>query len=243
MSEREKGTAQPVEGRCGARLRGTDPPRYCGLAPLKGRTRCKLHGGKSKRGVESGTFKTGERSRFVPQRYLADAERAMADPDVMSVRFDFALAEARNAELLRSIDAASSIEAWLQARGAADRVKAALGKSPAPKVKAALDRLLEVVSGGTSAANAERSAWKELRNNMRVRARLVEVERRRLEAMGATMSAEQALALAARLAAIVNEHVQDPAVRQRIADEILAAGASSAPAAASTDEPGPHGAF
>lgn len=44
---------QPIPGRCGAKKRKTKPPDYCEQHPLKGRKRCKIHGGKSPRGLES----------------------------------------------------------------------------------------------------------------------------------------------------------------------------------------------
>lgn len=44
--EKERGSAEPMPGRCGAHLRGTDPARYCLLFPTPGGNRCKrFHGG------------------------------------------------------------------------------------------------------------------------------------------------------------------------------------------------------
>lgn len=44
--EKRTGSPEPVDGRCGAKLRGSDPPRYCLLYPAPGSARCsRFHGG------------------------------------------------------------------------------------------------------------------------------------------------------------------------------------------------------
>ena len=37
------GSPEPVPGKCGSKMRGTDPPRYCTRWPKKGRNRCELY--------------------------------------------------------------------------------------------------------------------------------------------------------------------------------------------------------
>lgn len=53
------GSATPKAGRCGARLRGKDAGRFCSDDPVKGRTRCRLHGGASLRAAASPRFTSG----------------------------------------------------------------------------------------------------------------------------------------------------------------------------------------
>jgi hypothetical protein len=43
------GSAHPTAGRCGARLRGKDAGRFCTVERVKGRPRCRNHGGLSPR--------------------------------------------------------------------------------------------------------------------------------------------------------------------------------------------------
>ena len=50
--------------RCGAKNRQGNP---CQKWPLKGRNRCRNHGGKSLRGVDSPSFKNGKHSKLLPR--------------------------------------------------------------------------------------------------------------------------------------------------------------------------------
>lgn len=43
----EAGSPEPVAGACGAKLRGTDPARFCVRPPLVEQKRCRAHGGRS----------------------------------------------------------------------------------------------------------------------------------------------------------------------------------------------------
>jgi hypothetical protein len=68
-------TSRRDEGlRCGARTRARTP---CRRPPAKGRTRCKLHGGKSLRGRSHPRFKHGRYSKFTLEgrRRIEEAER------------------------------------------------------------------------------------------------------------------------------------------------------------------------
>ena len=53
--------------RCGAKNRQGNP---CQKWPIKGRNRCRNHGGKSLRGVDSPSFKNGRYSKLLPRDLL-----------------------------------------------------------------------------------------------------------------------------------------------------------------------------
>lgn len=40
----ERGSAEPVEGKCGAKFPRSDPPRYCTAPPSTGQKKCRRHG-------------------------------------------------------------------------------------------------------------------------------------------------------------------------------------------------------
>ncbi len=55
---------KPIEGKCGAKLRGSDNKgKYCAKDPMTN-GRCRLHGGPTPRGVQSVNFKHGRFSRY-----------------------------------------------------------------------------------------------------------------------------------------------------------------------------------
>lgn len=71
---------------------------------MRGRTVCLAHGGRTPRGVASPSFKTGRYSRSLPGHLVADYERALADPQLLSVRNDIALVDAVILSLLGQLD-------------------------------------------------------------------------------------------------------------------------------------------
>lgn len=60
----------PPDRRCGAKNRAGNP---CGLRPLKGKTRCKLHGGRTPTGTK------GNRKHGLYSQHMTEAEQAKWD--------------------------------------------------------------------------------------------------------------------------------------------------------------------
>lgn len=83
---------QPHERRiCGAKTRSGKP---CQKSPMEGRNRCRLHGGATPRGAFSPHFKHGKYSRYLPHDVRQMYQRALSDPDMISVRDEIALIRA-----------------------------------------------------------------------------------------------------------------------------------------------------
>lgn len=58
--KKRAGSAKPKVGKCGAKLTRADRGRFCDADPLKGRTRCRLHGGATPREAALNATKHGE---------------------------------------------------------------------------------------------------------------------------------------------------------------------------------------
>src|SRR3954470_5731126 len=87
--------------RCGARTRkGAGPCRQPGMAPSG---RCRMHGGKTPRGLASPLTKSGRYSRDLPTRVAARYENALADPELLSVRDDIALLQGAITDVMAEI--------------------------------------------------------------------------------------------------------------------------------------------
>src|SRR5262245_1063149 len=78
---RVRGSEKPLPGRCGRRLRNSEPPRFCTQYPLKGRDACKYCGGKTPAGVASPHYKDGTFSRYMPRNLRKKYREAIEDPD------------------------------------------------------------------------------------------------------------------------------------------------------------------
>lgn len=111
-----RGSAAPEPGRCGAKLRLSNPPRYCTERPLKGKRRCGLHGGKSKTGPASGTWKTGLRSKYLPTDLQERFDAALHDPQLKQIEQDLAHIEVLIGVLHRRLKPGRAVPASVESR-------------------------------------------------------------------------------------------------------------------------------
>src|SRR5262245_29477170 len=121
---RLRGSEQPMLGRCGRKLRGTDPARYCKRYPLAGRTACRQCGGASLRGPHHPSSKHGRFWRDIPndlRRAYANAEKNDA---LLCLRSDIALLEAKQQQLLGQL-AKMEAPSWDEVVEAVDQFKMA----------------------------------------------------------------------------------------------------------------------
>lgn len=93
IGEDRRGSAKPLKGKCGAKLRKSKPARYCIKDPVSGRKRCRLHGGVTPQGLESANTKHGLRSAYLPKGLKERYETAHGDSQLMRIRDDVALVE------------------------------------------------------------------------------------------------------------------------------------------------------
>src|SRR5690348_3207376 len=86
---RETGSPEPMAGRCGAKIRRSDPPRYCRNPPTPGRTRCLFHGG----APFSGRPPFSPSHEYVgaaATRVRAHYEQILKEPELLSLRREIA---------------------------------------------------------------------------------------------------------------------------------------------------------
>jgi hypothetical protein len=81
----------------------------CQNRPVTGRERCRMHGGKQKRGPEHHSYLTGSRSRFVvPPKLAATMQRIAAAGDILSGTDRILLLSARQADLVEGLASAKT---------------------------------------------------------------------------------------------------------------------------------------
>ncbi len=88
-----------VKKRCGAKTRSGTPCRTFPMA----NGRCRLHGGKSLKGIASPRFKTGKYSKYLPEKVRTHYQETIVDKDLISLRDEIALNDAHLIELLGSM--------------------------------------------------------------------------------------------------------------------------------------------
>lgn len=165
---------------------------------------CYHHGGKTPTGKALPQTTHGRYSKHLPTRMLATYEDAQRDPELLNLRGDIALLDARLSELLKRVDSGESGKVWHDLRVAWKAVKRATNEVEQVMALAELGTLIEH-------GYLDTQAWGEIRDLLEQRRKLVESERKRLIEMQQMMTAGQAQLLIARLYDVVTQHVNDHA--------------------------------
>lgn len=195
---------------CGAKTRSGTP---CRRAPMPN-GRCKLHGGASLSGVAAPAYRHGRYSKDIPARLAGRYGEAQTDADLLALRDDIALTDARLADVLTRVDRGETGALWKEAgwvlKELVDVIDEPVARRPA------LTRLRTVLTRGV----ADWAAWDEIAKLLEQRRRLVESERKRLVEMQQTITAEQAMAMMGAVVGIIRERVKDRDILAAISADI-----------------------
>lgn len=203
-----RGSAAPVPGKCGAKLRKTNPPRYCIMSPMKN-GRCRLHGGKQPApGPSHPNWKHGRQSKFMehlPQKLRASFLASIDDPDLLSVRNELALMDSRLHELLQRLQSGETVERMRMLSETVHQIRSALLVKD-PNLKELRDladkaRMLVDTSFG------EDSVWNKIEGAISSRISLTETERKVMEMKQANIASDRLQVLMQQLLSSVRQHV------------------------------------
>src|SRR3954468_19066271 len=99
---RSRGTTMSVVdvARCGARTR---TGQACVQPRMLPAGRCRLHGGRTPRGLANANTVSGRYSKDLPTRVLGRYEAALADPELLSVRDDIAFLQGAITDLMAEL--------------------------------------------------------------------------------------------------------------------------------------------
>jgi hypothetical protein len=176
----------------------------CKRSAVPGRTVCSVHGGKSPQGIASPSFQHGRYSKALPTRLAARYQQAREDPDLLAMRDEVALFDARLAELLGRLDTGESATRWLQVQAFVDELASEPGED-VDELVSRLAKLQQLVRAGSTEADL----WSEIGSLVEQRRKLVESERKRLVDLQQVITAERAMTLIALITDSVRRHVRD----------------------------------
>lgn len=209
MAEKKKRKTPKVT--CGAVCRDG---HLCKKAPMKGRTRCRNHGGKALRGEEHPNFKTGKFMQIVPLHMKAKYEMAARDGELLSLDRDIRYATAM---LLDAIERSGTGEAeglWMTLR----KVEAAMrgARDDPEQMISLLTQLGTIIRQGASWVESNR----DIRQMMEQRRKLVESERKRAVELNMNVTLQQFSAVMMKLYEVMSEHVENKRVVATVFNEV-----------------------
>ncbi len=188
----------------------------CGPQAVTGRATCRHHGGRSPRGLAHPRTKSGRYSKDLPTRLAERYREAAADPDLLALRDEIRLIDARLADVLSTVDTGESGRAWRELKRAHAALVVAQRRGDGGREAAHLGAIGAIVNAG----DADRAAWADDLSLVEARRRLSESEQKRLVAMSQTITAEQAMALVGALVDAVRRHVTDRAVLTALSNDL-----------------------
>jgi hypothetical protein len=179
-----------------------------------------MHGGTSALGPGHPSFRTGRYSRFLPSRLFAAYQDAAQDPELMSLRRDIALIDARMIDILTRVDTGEAGQLWREAQAAMAKFRLEQAKGNIDAMQLALAQVDRLISTGA----ADYAAWHEVAELIEQRRKLCESEARRLRDAHDMMTSEQAMTLLATVVDVIKKHVADRQALNAIALELQALG-------------------
>jgi hypothetical protein len=212
MGEMGKGLSN-YRNPCHAHSKTTGRP--CGQPAVPGMNVCHWHGGKSQVGAGAHSFKHGRYSRYLPTRMIEQYEKSLRDPDLLSLKNDIAVVDARLAELVAMLDRGESGTHWRQLRAAMKRLNEV---KTFEEKREALENLGHMIAQGGEVFKV----WEDIFTAQDHRRRLAMTERRRLADMQASVTAEQAIALVHSVVALIRKHVTDRAILSALSEDVAA---------------------
>jgi hypothetical protein len=135
--------------------------------------KCRVHGGKTPKGILASNFKTGTYSNSLPARIKADYEAIRSDIELLSLHDDAALLKTRIVEVLEQVDQHEAGELWRHLKQAVKQFHKS--KNEIEQAEAMLHISFLVNEG-----YKDYMSWIELRQLLQERVRIVEAERTRL---------------------------------------------------------------
>lgn len=182
--------------------------------------RCRLHGGKAVKGIDSGQKKNLSRSKYLPKDLKAKVEEADADPNLMSFRQDAAYFEGKLRECLEDQDLtfsyALTVEAALKIFKKLQKEMLSGKKGDIVKIHQYLDELERLLTDGVN----EKIKDKERERLLEKLGRTKERETKYQMAAGQFLPLKQVYGILFSVKMIINEEIADEDIRRKVAERL-----------------------
>lgn len=178
----------------------------CGAAPHTADGRCLVCAGQlSLRGKAVHDWRAGHYTERMPDNLKYVFGKAAETDAMVSMKYQMALIDAREVQLIERLGTQESSSAWLKLRGLAEELKVHIENEDATQQAKVLWSLLKTIDDGSN----DDVVWSEIRENAEFRRKLSESERKHIESERAQMSMEQIGQIAAFFGNLLKRYVTD----------------------------------
>lgn len=225
---RPKAEDIPDNERCNAKSKQTG--ERCCQYVVKGKTKCKYHGGLSAGGVSHPNFIHGRYSTVMPKRLMDNYQAALSDDKALAQREEIAVMEARAKDLLTRAESGESGALMKELRGycndykKASRLAAKASDNSREKSTQNAKRAEALDSLFTAIENAydDYRIWDEVAKVVNQTTRLRESERRYLIEQQESYTAEEVRTLMAAVANVLKTEVREQSVLKAVSQKLFA---------------------
>lgn len=227
MTDEQKTHMRKTLGICGAATSSSGYKLPCSFPPMKN-GRCKSHGGLTPVGTASASWKHGRYSRYLPSDILEKYNEALEDPELLSLRQDIAITQARLGDLFEQLNEGGGMEDWSRVRSEwnnfidiqrelqiAGQDQAAIDRAT-QRMRETVTSLSRIIGGG----HRNISLWHEIRDTTEALRRLIDSEAKRIAVLEHMIPAERMMAFTYRLLAILKNRIQDAELLSQISADI-----------------------
>lgn len=213
--------------------------------------KCRMHGGKTPKGLASPNLKTGAYSSYLPKNFFTRAQDFKADPALIELGEAVSVQKVRITELFQELGTREPVEVWrrlakryqdwqLEEKELEDAQKAYdmnFFENPAAqeRAKARLEQKKEraaelhqefaaLLIDGCAAEEKAEIVWKKIEAAQERLRKLDETESKRLKDSGEYVSKEGFQIYNLLVQQIIIENVSDSTVRKAISEKLISAG-------------------
>lgn len=199
---------------CTAKARTTGI--QCRREAVPGRGVCYLHGGRSLRGIASPRFVHGRYSRDIPTNMISRYKQSMQDGDLLILRQEISLMDARVSLLLKQLGSNESGENWENLKKTFDDLVDAVKNQNRDRMRNKLNAMKEIIDTGAG----DNAIWKEINITIDQRRKLVADERKRLVDAQQMITIEQAMIFVSAVMDSVRTNVKDRTALAAITNDL-----------------------
>lgn len=181
----------------------------CKREACEGRKTCKWHGGTVPVGPAHHAFKHGRRSKYMPTRMMDDFMASDEDSELLSMREEIRMLDARLNDVLQRVDSGEAGKHWKRFNDTWRQFQAAQRNGDTAMMAIALNDHGDAVKSGKT----DWAAWGEVSKLVNQRKVLVESERKRELEARHVINVEQAMAIMGFLIEAVRLHATPDVVR------------------------------